>query len=109
MAESERGRYRIEALAKGLRVLSVFSEREPALRMADLVERTGLPMPTVFRVMSTLEEEGYVERLSDGLYRPDARVLTLGFAALQSLDLVQTATGPLHRLMETTGETVNLA
>ena len=35
-------------------------------------------------------------------------MLTLGFAALRSLDLVQLAEGPLRRLAEKTGQTVNL-
>ncbi len=108
MAGRDRGRYRIEALAKGLRVLTAFSERCPALRMTDLVEQTGLPMPTLFRIVATLEEERFLEQLPDGRYRPAAPVLTLGFAALAGLDLVQTATGPLNALAGATGETINL-
>jgi IclR family transcriptional regulator, pca regulon regulatory protein len=108
MATRDRGKYRIEALAKGLRVLGLFSERRPALRITELVEETGMPMPSLFRIVATLEAEGFLEHLPDGRYRPDAKVLTLGFAALQGLDLVQVATGPLHALAGTTGETVNM-
>ncbi|MFE7272588.1 IclR family transcriptional regulator [Streptomyces sp. NPDC057623] len=108
MAEHDRAKYRIEALAKGLRVLAMFSERRPALRVSDLVEQTGIPMGSLFRIVATLESEGYLEQLPDGRYRPDSKVLTLGFAALQGLDLVQTATGPLQTLSDNTGETVNL-
>lgn len=101
-------RYRVEALAKGLRVLTQFSEHEPALRMADISERTGIPMPTLFRLVATLEDEGYLERTRDGAYRPDTRVLALGFAALHGSDLVQLAKGPLQSLADATKETVNL-
>jgi IclR family pca regulon transcriptional regulator len=100
--------YRVEALAKGLRVLALFSELQPILRMTDIAQRTGIPMPTLFRLVSTLEEEGYLEKAADGRYRPNTKVLTLGFAALQGLDIVQTAEGPLRRLADTTKETVNL-
>lgn len=108
MAEHQRARYRVEALAKGLRVLGVFSEHRPALRMTDLAQETGLPMPSLFRIVATLESEGFLEQLPDGQYRPNTKVLTLGFAALQGLDLVQTATGPLRSLADRTGETTNL-
>ncbi|MFE7277826.1 IclR family transcriptional regulator [Streptomyces sp. NPDC057623] len=105
---ADRAKYRIEALAKGLRVLAMFSERRPALRVSELVELTGMPMASLFRIVATLESEGYLEQLQDGRYRPNTKVLTLGFAALQGLDLMQTATGPLRALAEGTGETVNL-
>ncbi len=102
-----RERYRIESLAKGLRVLSMFSERRPALRMTELAEASGLPMPTLFRIVATLADEDYLEQLPDSRYRPGTKVLTLGFAALQDQDLVQAATAPLHALADATKETIN--
>lgn len=100
--------YTIDALVKGMRVLSLFSEQRPVLRLADVVLETGMLMPTVYRIAVTLESEGYLMRLSDGRYSPGPRVLTLGFAALRGMDLVELATHPLENLAEATGETVNL-
>ena len=57
----------------------------------------------------TLTAEGYLDHLPNGDYRPGVRTLTLGTAALRSLDLVGIATPKLQRLGEATGETVNLA
>ena len=45
-------------------------------------------MPTVYRVVMTLTAEGYLDHLPNGDYRPGVRALTLGTAALRSLDLV---------------------
>ena len=101
--------YRVEALAKGLRLLSLFDEQRPTWRVTDLASATGLPMPTVYRVVMTLVAEGYLDHLPGGDYRPGVRTLTLGTAALRSLDLVELATPKLQRLGDTTGETVNLA
>ena len=39
--------YRVEALAKGLRILSFFDEQRPSWRVTDLAAAAGLPMPTV--------------------------------------------------------------
>src|SRR6185436_6298648 len=105
----EKPEYRVEALAKGLRLLSLFDEQRPTWRVSDLAASTGLPMPTVYRVVMTLTAEGYLDHLPGGEYRPGVRTLTLGSAALRSLDLVALAQPLLQRLGETTGETVNLA
>lgn len=87
-AARPKGAYHVEALAKGLRILGLFSEQRPAMKLTDIVAETGLPMPTA--------------------YRPARKVLTLGFSALRSLDLVQLAEGPLRRLVEATGQRANL-
>jgi IclR family pca regulon transcriptional regulator len=98
----------VSALAKGLRVLSTFSEQSRALRLVEVAALTGLPTPTVFRLLKTLEEEGYVDHLDDGRFRPGLSVLTLGYAALQGQDLVEAAGLPLQRLADQTAETANL-
>ena len=108
-AADDRPEYRVEALAKGLRLLSLFSEQRPTWRVTDLAAEAGLPLPTVYRVVMTLTSEGYLDHLPNGDYRPGVKVLTLGTAALRSLDLVEIATPNLQELAERTGETVNLA
>jgi IclR family pca regulon transcriptional regulator len=101
-------RYRIEALAKGLDVLRLFDESVTSLKLREICDRTGIPMPTAFRVVATLEESGYLERLQDGSIRPGVAVLLLGSAALRGSSLVQLSEQPLRRLAEDSGETVNL-
>jgi IclR family pca regulon transcriptional regulator len=101
--------YRVEALAKGLRVLSVFSEQRPSWRITDIAAEVALPLPTAYRIVMTLTAEGYLDHLPSGEYRPGVRVLTLGTAALRSLDLVELATPKLQELANATRETVNLA
>jgi DNA-binding IclR family transcriptional regulator len=106
---SARPEYRVEALAKGLRILSLFTEQRPTWRVSGIAPAVGMPLPTVYRVVRTLTAEGYLNHLPNGDYRPAVRVLTLGGAALRSLDLGSAATPRLQRLAEETGETVNLA
>src|ERR1700689_598955 len=105
----ERPEYRVEALAKGLRILSLFDEQRPSWRVSALAAAAGLPMPTAYRIVMTLTAEGYLDHLPNGEYRPGVRTLTLGMAALRSLDLVGIATPKLTDLGQRTGETVNLA
>jgi IclR family transcriptional regulator, pca regulon regulatory protein len=107
-ARSGRPEYRVEALAKGLRILSLFTEQRPTWRISDIAPAVGLPLPTVYRVVMTLAAENYLEHLPNGDYRPGVRVLTLGTASLRSMDLVEIATPHLQKLAQETGETVNL-
>ncbi|GAA2683651.1 MULTISPECIES: IclR family transcriptional regulator [Actinoplanes] len=107
--DTDKPEYRVEALAKGLRILSLFSEQRPTWRISDIAPAVGMPLPTVYRVVMTLTAEGYLDHLPNGDYRPGVKVLTLGTAALRSLDLVELATPRLQQLATATGETVNLA
>ncbi|WP_417512306.1 IclR family transcriptional regulator [Microbacterium sp.] len=107
-ASASPSRYRIEALAKGLAVMRLFDESVTSLKLREICDRTGIPMPTAFRVVATLEEDGFLERLPDGAIRPGVAVLTLGSAALRGSSIVQVSEQPLRRLAEETGETVNL-
>jgi IclR family pca regulon transcriptional regulator len=107
-AGAQHSQYRIESLARGLQVLRAFDETSTGLRLRELADRTGLAMPTAFRIVATLEEEGFLERSDDGVLHPGVAVLTLGSAALRGSGLVQASERPLRALATATGETVNL-
>jgi len=107
-APAARTEYRVESLAKGLRVLALFTEQRPTWRISDIAPALGLPLPTAYRLVMTLASEGFLDHLPNGDYRPGVRVLTLGSAALHSLDLVEIARPRLEGLAASTGETVNL-
>jgi DNA-binding IclR family transcriptional regulator len=42
--------YHVEALAKGLRLLALFSERRPAMKLSDMAAEADVPLPTAFRI-----------------------------------------------------------
>jgi IclR family pca regulon transcriptional regulator len=102
--------YRVEALARGLAVLSTFNLATAELSLAQIVASTGLSKSTAFRILRTLEEAGYLTRNAETLrYRPGLKVLELGFTALSSLGLRDVARPFLERLSRETGETVSLS
>ena len=105
MAENK---YRVEALGKGLSVLRLFNETTVTLKLREICDLTGIPMPTAFRIVATLEEEGFLDRTPDGSLRPGVSVLTLGSSALRGSNLVQVSEKPLRDLANSTGETVNM-
>ncbi|MET8704053.1 IclR family transcriptional regulator [Kitasatospora sp. NPDC058032] len=69
----------------------------------------GVHKSTALRLLRTLEEHGFVHRLSDRRYRVGGRVLSLAQRALQEIDVRQVAAPYLASLHERFGCTVQLA
>lgn len=91
--------YYIEALARGLEVLSLFSRERSTLAMSEVVELSGLNKATAYRVLSTLEDTGFLQRdAKTKRYSPSLKVLTLGFTAINNLDVKQVARPYLEQL-----------
>ncbi|MDM0115166.1 IclR family transcriptional regulator [Variovorax sp. J22R133] len=94
-------RYNVPALERGLRVLCEFSRENRTLSAPELSRRFDLPRSTVFRLLTTLENMGFVEKTEGGRdYRLGLAVLRLGFEYLASLELTQLGTPLLQRLSE---------
>jgi IclR family pca regulon transcriptional regulator len=102
-------RYNIEALARGLDILALFSPQNTSLSMTEVVSLLNLNKSTVFRLLSTLETMGYLDRDPETRrYRPSLRVLHLGYTVINSLEVRQVARPHLERLAREVDETVSL-
>ena len=101
-------RYTVDAAAKALELLSVFSFREPRLSLADLATRTGIPRATAFRLLSTLEQSGFLDKVH-GAYQVGIKCFVLGNIVAGGLDLRETARPHLAALREATRETTQIA
>lgn len=89
----------IRGLARGLSVLSAI-EREPGLRLHELHLKTGLPKPSLLRVLATLEAAGYIRRrVGDGTWRRAARNSGRASSYVEDL-LVDIAGEELDRLCQ---------
>ena len=105
-----RSRYHVEALARGLLILSLFTPEEPWLSLSDIARRAGLTTATALRFVSTLRSLGFLEQSPETRkYRPSLATLKLGYSVLAGADLRALALPVLQRLSVTTGETVNMA
>ena len=94
-------RYNVPALERGLRLLSQFNRQTPTLSAPDLVQRLNLPRSTVFRILTTLESMGFVQRVDGGRsYGLGLGVLRLGFVYLASLQINELGTPILERLRD---------
>ena len=78
----------VKSLAKGLRVLEAFTEREPELVLAEVARRAQLDNATAFRFLNTLTQAGYIEKVGDTRrFRLTLKCLNLGFSAIARSDL----------------------
>jgi DNA-binding IclR family transcriptional regulator len=103
-------RYAVPGLERGLKILRLFNRTRRAISPPDMARELGIPRSTVFRLVQTLEEMGFLERVENGRdYALGAAVLTLGFEYLGSLDLVELANPVLARLRDQTGCSSHLA
>lgn len=100
--------YYIEVLGKSLDTLDVFIKAgKPRLSLQEISQLTGLNKNTVFRVLYTLAEHGYIVKRNRD-YELGPKLHDLSHAKLRREDL-QAVTGPfMEALRQRFRETVNL-
>ncbi len=98
----------IEALARGLEVLRSFRPGVPAMTLSEIAGQTGLARPTVRRILITLETLGYVRGAGRG-YALTPRVLELGMAYVNALNMWDIARPHMEKLVAQTNESTSMA
>ena len=102
-------RYTVPALQRGLQLLMQFSRDDRELGGAELSRRLDLPRASVFRMLHTLEQGGFVERVGDsGNYKLGLAVLRLGFEYLASMELTEHGRPVIEELRDRCGYSAHL-
>ena len=103
-------KYRIKVLQKAFRLLELFSEEVQELSAAEITERLRYNKTTAFRLISNLEEEGYLDQDPEtNKYRLGMKLFFLGNLIWPYRYLKEVAKPLLEKLNEESGETVHLA
>ncbi len=103
-------RNHIELVDKTLRVLEALSERSQGMGLKDIASRVGLVKSSLFRILFTLRELGYVEQAQDnGSYRLTLKVLALARRPVVRPTLLSVARPHLARLRDELDESAWLA
>lgn len=105
---NDNDRYTVPALERGLRLLACFNSGQPTWSAPDLARQLDLPRSTVFRMLTTLENSGYLQR-SGTEYSLGLGVLRLGYDYLSTQPLAQLAGPVLQSLCDELGMACNLA
>jgi IclR family acetate operon transcriptional repressor len=100
----------VQSLGRGLSLLDSLAESPDGVCLSDLCQQVGLSVSTAHRLLTTLEQQGYV-RCHPGTRRWSVGVqaFIVGSAFGQARDLVEIARPRMRSLMEESGETVNFA
>ena len=98
----------IEAIARGLDVLTVFAPGRPVLNLSEVASATGLARPTARRILITLAELGYV-RSDDVGFSLTPRVLELGMAYVCSSNIWELSRPHLTDLSTRVNESCSVA
>jgi len=102
--------YPIKVLTKTFAVLDVLLEQRFPMSMSEISERLDFYPSTVHRILDTLKYGGYVEQnLNNQKYQLGLKLLELGMAKINQIDLVKEAKPFLRELAKKCDETVHLA
>ena len=98
----------VEALARGLSVLSCFDANHPRMTLTEIASASGLARPTARRLLLTLQELGFV-RTEGGSFVLTPQVLRLGMAYVSALGLWDIARPHLEDLVASTKESSSMS
>jgi DNA-binding IclR family transcriptional regulator len=109
-AATDKDRYMVPGLERGLKLLQCFSRQHPVHHAGDLARALDLPRSTMFRLLHTLQTMGFLLR-DDGAngYRLGPAVLGPGFEYLSTQELPEIAQPILETLRDATGASAHLA
>lgn len=97
----------MQSLNRAFELLETLADAGRPLGVSALATVTGLPLPTIHRILRSLSVNGYVRQDLTRRYTLGAGLIPLGEAARHGLGVWS---GPhLHGLVADTGETANLA
>ena len=106
--EPESEKHIVPALWRGLKLLEKIAEHPEGAAFSSLVQETGLPTASVYRMVETLEKCGYVKHSVDRRYRISRKLLKLGSLSYGEHSLVERAMPFLRKARDLSGETVLL-
>ena len=97
----------VQALERGLKLLAVIAEAD-GLSLTGLAQRAGIAPSTAHRILVTLKAGGFVYCDPHGGYLIGVQAFRIGSAFLRNRKLADAGRGVMRRLMEDSGETVNM-
>ncbi|MBI3975893.1 MAG: IclR family transcriptional regulator [Armatimonadetes bacterium] len=108
MAAQDRGLKTVKSLDRAFALLTMLGQADHPLSVREMSAQTGLPRPTVYRLVNALTAHGAVVA-SNGRVAIGPRLLWLAAQRLEQIELRTTGRPHLLDLCNGTGETAHLA
>lgn len=97
----------VRAVGRALEILLAFTAQDFELSPSELLKRVDLSRPTLYRLLYTLEEQGFLVSVGEPQrFRLGPSVARLAHVWTSSLDLAAVAEPVLRRIWRATNETV---
>jgi DNA-binding IclR family transcriptional regulator len=90
----------VASVLKAIRLMELFEPGRPELTLAEFVERGGYSKTTTYRLLTTLETGGWLQRTDRGTFRLTIRPFQIGAILIDSLELREEAAPEMTRLSE---------
>jgi IclR family pca regulon transcriptional regulator len=110
IGEAGARQYAVKSLSRGLAILKLFDLEHPRWTLSDIVRTSGQHKATCYRLLRTLEQDGFVGTDPEtGQYCLGAALARIAILARSTDELLRVAQPHLARLVEITGETVDMS
>ena len=107
--ESLRASGQVQSLSRALKLLNALSYYPQGLPLSEIALEVGLPNSTAHRLLTTLQNERYVRFDSEhSAWVIGVQAFRVGSAFVRARDMVSIARPFMRRLVDQSGETVNL-
>lgn len=97
----------VQSVERAFELLELMADAGGEVALSELADNSGLPLPTIHRLMRTLVAAGYAHQQPSRRYALGPRLIRLGETASRALG--SWARPYLAELTEATGETSNMA
>jgi DNA-binding IclR family transcriptional regulator len=107
--EKKNSEYHVPNLERALTILELLSKQSEGLSISDMAAKLSYPRNSVFRIVTTLTNYGYLSR--DEEYKTfclSMKLITIGMHALSEPALVEKSLKAMHSLRDEYKETVPL-
>lgn len=97
-----------KTVVRSMDILELFFDH-PALTFQEMIDLSGIPKSSVYRMIRSLEEIGFLEKGEDTKYRLGTIFLKFGHLVSSRIDIRQIAVPIMEELHKEINEAINLA
>ncbi|MEM8861832.1 MAG: IclR family transcriptional regulator [Chloroflexota bacterium] len=97
-----------QSIERAIQLLRLFNDEQPDWTLQELIFETGLTKTTVFRMLSTLKDEGFLDQSESGQWCLGSELIMLGGRSMRRHRVRSIAGKFMRKVARVTGESVTL-
>ena len=97
-----------QSIERAIFLLRLFNDEKPDWTLQELITETGLTKTTIFRMLSTLKDEGFLDQADTGHWCLGSELIMLGGRSMRRHRVRNVAKHYMYHISRETGESVTL-